>query len=62
MNETSANSEGSGEACMMVVQTGDLPFISISRSSCLNQWELEDLKVVLILTIVNCSLQSNEVI
>ncbi|WZZ25145.1 hypothetical protein YC2023_008546 [Brassica napus] len=44
MNETSANSEGSGEACMMVVQTGNLPFISISRSSCLNQWELEDLK------------------
>ncbi|KAF2586367.1 hypothetical protein F2Q70_00034755 [Brassica cretica] len=44
MNETSANSEGSGEACMMVVQTGNLPFISISRSTCLNQWELEDLK------------------
>ncbi|WZY69112.1 hypothetical protein YC2023_001352 [Brassica napus] len=44
MNETSENSEGSGEACMMVVQTGDLPFISISRTRCLNQWELEDLK------------------
>lgn len=44
MNETSENSEGSGEACMMVVQTGDLPFISISKTRCLNQWELEDLK------------------
>lgn len=55
MNETSENSEGSGEACMMVVQTGDLPFISISRTRCLNQWELEDLKVMLILTILNFS-------
>ncbi|KAL1195142.1 Anaphase-promoting complex subunit 4 [Cardamine amara subsp. amara] len=44
MNKTSENSEGSGEACMMVVQTGDLPFISISRSTSLDQWELDDLK------------------
>lgn len=50
MNKTSENSEGSGEACMMVVQTGDLSFISISRSSSLDQWELDDLKVMLILT------------
>ncbi|CAN8325502.1 unnamed protein product [Cochlearia groenlandica] len=45
LNKASANLEGSGEeACMVVVQTGDLPFISISGSSSLNQWELEDLK------------------
>lgn len=45
LNTTSASPEGSGEACMMVVQIGDLPFISISGSSCLNQWEIDNLKV-----------------
>ncbi|ESQ55223.1 hypothetical protein EUTSA_v10024471mg [Eutrema salsugineum] len=44
LNKSSENPEGSGEACMMVVQTVDLPFISISSSSSLNQWELENLK------------------
>uniref|UniRef100_A0A1J3IVY5 Anaphase-promoting complex subunit 4 n=1 Tax=Noccaea caerulescens TaxID=107243 RepID=A0A1J3IVY5_NOCCA len=44
LNTTSASPEGSGEACMMVVQIGDLPFISISGSSCLNQWEIDNLK------------------
>jgi len=51
LNKTNTDSEGSGEACMMVVQTGDLAFISISGSSSLNQWELEDLKVLLISSI-----------
>ncbi|XP_010538367.1 PREDICTED: anaphase-promoting complex subunit 4 isoform X2 [Tarenaya hassleriana] len=44
LNKTSINPEGAGEACMMVVQAGDLPFISISRSSCPNLWELDHLK------------------
>ncbi|XP_010436458.1 PREDICTED: anaphase-promoting complex subunit 4-like [Camelina sativa] len=57
LNKTSANSEGSGEACMMVVQTSDLPFISISRSSCLNQWELEDFKG----SIVNLEMENEKV-
>ncbi|XP_020873290.1 anaphase-promoting complex subunit 4 isoform X2 [Arabidopsis lyrata subsp. lyrata] len=57
LNKTSADSEGSGEACMMVVQTCDLPFISISRSSSLNQWEIEDLKG----SIVNLEIENEKV-
>ncbi|KFK28735.1 hypothetical protein AALP_AA7G040100 [Arabis alpina] len=44
LNKTTTTPEGSGEACMMVLPTVDLPFVSISSSSCLNQWELEDMK------------------
>nr|AGN12862.1 putative anaphase-promoting complex subunit 4 [Leavenworthia alabamica] len=57
MNKTSENSDGSGEACMMVIQTGDLPFISISSSSSLDKWELDDLKG----SIVNLELENEKV-
>ncbi|XVF25896.1 hypothetical protein REPUB_Repub13aG0253300 [Reevesia pubescens] len=29
---------------MMIVQANDLPFVSISRSSCINRWNLNQLK------------------
>ncbi|XVF27726.1 hypothetical protein REPUB_Repub14bG0133400 [Reevesia pubescens] len=44
LNETTAASESSGESCMMIVQANDLPFVSISRSSCINVWNLNQLK------------------
>ncbi|XP_021294134.1 anaphase-promoting complex subunit 4 isoform X2 [Herrania umbratica] len=44
LNETTAASESSGESCMMIVQANDLPFVSISRSSCINHWNLSQLK------------------
>ncbi|XP_068325180.1 anaphase-promoting complex subunit 4 [Pyrus communis] len=44
LNETTAASESSGDASMMIVQTDDLPFVSISRSTGLNYWTLHQLK------------------
>ncbi|EOY28410.1 Transducin/WD40 repeat-like superfamily protein isoform 4 [Theobroma cacao] len=44
LNETTAASESFGESCMMIVQANDLPFVSISRSSCINRWNLNQLK------------------
>ncbi|KAM3701765.1 hypothetical protein ACB098_05G198900 [Castanea mollissima] len=43
LNETTS-SEGSGDACMMIVQANDLPFVSISRSTSLDYWMLHQLK------------------
>ncbi|KAL5839669.1 hypothetical protein ACOSQ4_012277 [Xanthoceras sorbifolium] len=44
LNETSISSENNGEACIMIVQASDLPFVSILRSTSLNHWELHQLK------------------
>ncbi|KAL4388460.1 hypothetical protein GQ457_09G001980 [Hibiscus cannabinus] len=44
LNETTDASESSGESCMMIVQANELPFVSISRSSCVNTWNLDQLK------------------
>ncbi|KAH7545917.1 hypothetical protein FEM48_Zijuj01G0145100 [Ziziphus jujuba var. spinosa] len=44
LNETNTNSESSGDACMLIVQAKDLPFVSISRSTCPNFWKLLQLK------------------
>ncbi|KAJ6364110.1 hypothetical protein OIU76_029119 [Salix suchowensis] len=44
LNGASASSESSGDACMMIVQASELPFISISRSTNLNSWNLSQLK------------------
>ncbi|TQD77321.1 hypothetical protein C1H46_037144 [Malus baccata] len=44
LNETTAASESSGDASMMIVQTDDLPFVSISRSTGPNYWTLHQLK------------------
>ncbi|KAM7530711.1 hypothetical protein LguiB_034121 [Lonicera macranthoides] len=44
LNETSNSSESSGNACMMIVQASDLPFASVTRSTCLNYWNLDELK------------------
>ncbi|XP_057992517.1 anaphase-promoting complex subunit 4 isoform X2 [Hevea brasiliensis] len=44
LNGTVTSSESSGDACMMVVQARDLPFISLSRSSLLNIWKSHQLK------------------
>ncbi|KAF2314456.1 hypothetical protein GH714_026616 [Hevea brasiliensis] len=45
LNGTVTSSESSGDACMMVVQARDLPFISLSRSSLLNIWKSHQLKL-----------------
>ncbi|XP_039008859.1 anaphase-promoting complex subunit 4-like [Hibiscus syriacus] len=44
LNETTDASESSGESCMMIVQANELPFLSIPRSSCVNTWNLDQLK------------------
>ncbi|EEF37696.1 Anaphase-promoting complex subunit, putative [Ricinus communis] len=44
LNAIATSSESSGDACMMVVQASELPFVSISRSSSLNIWRLDQLK------------------
>ncbi|XP_062013274.1 anaphase-promoting complex subunit 4 [Rosa rugosa] len=44
LNETTTTSESSGDACMMIVQANDLPFVSITRSTSLNYWNLHQLK------------------
>lgn len=43
LNERTA-SESSGESCMMIIPANDLPFVSISRSSSINLWNLNQLK------------------
>ncbi|KAI8525409.1 hypothetical protein RHMOL_Rhmol13G0228400 [Rhododendron molle] len=43
-NESSNSSESSGNSCMMIVQASDLPFVSISRSTPPNHWNLHELK------------------
>ncbi|KAL0321207.1 UNVERIFIED_CONTAM: Anaphase-promoting complex subunit [Sesamum radiatum] len=44
LNEVTAASESSGNACMMIIQAAELPFVSISRSSILNSWNLDELQ------------------
>ncbi|KAL0310674.1 UNVERIFIED_CONTAM: Anaphase-promoting complex subunit [Sesamum angustifolium] len=44
LNEVTAVSESSGNACMMIIQAAELPFVSISRSSILNSWNLDELQ------------------
>ncbi|XVF40588.1 hypothetical protein PTKIN_Ptkin01aG0126000 [Pterospermum kingtungense] len=44
LNERTAASESSGGSCMMIIQANDLPFVSISRSSSINPWNLNQLK------------------
>ncbi|KAK3013402.1 hypothetical protein RJ639_009463, partial [Escallonia herrerae] len=44
LNETSTTSESSGNACMMIVQGNDLPFVSLARSTSLSCWKLHELK------------------
>ncbi|KAL8107889.1 anaphase-promoting complex subunit 4 [Apium graveolens] len=44
LNETSTTSDSSENACMMIVETNNLPFASIDRFSSLNSWKLHDLK------------------
>ncbi|XP_031125914.1 anaphase-promoting complex subunit 4 isoform X1 [Ipomoea triloba] len=44
LDEITASSEGSGNAYMMILQAGGLPFVSISRSSSLNSWKVLQLK------------------
>ncbi|KAG5516788.1 hypothetical protein RHGRI_037512 [Rhododendron griersonianum] len=43
-NESTNSSESSGNSCMMIVQASDLPFVSISRSTPPNHWNLHELK------------------
>ncbi|KAH6825124.1 Transducin/WD40 repeat-like superfamily protein, partial [Perilla frutescens var. hirtella] len=44
LNDINMGSESSGNACMMMVQTEDLAFVSISRSSVLPSWNLHELQ------------------
>lgn len=44
LNETSTTGDSSENACLMIVEANNLPFVSIGRSSTLNSWKLHDLK------------------
>ncbi|XP_060191853.1 anaphase-promoting complex subunit 4 [Lycium barbarum] len=44
LNETATTSESSGNAYMMILQAGELPFVSLSRSNALNSWKLHELQ------------------
>ncbi|KAL2495099.1 Anaphase-promoting complex subunit 4 [Forsythia ovata] len=44
LNGVSSSSESSGNACMMILQAADLPFVSISRSIVLKSWRLHELQ------------------
>ncbi|XP_077238290.1 transducin/WD40 repeat-like superfamily protein isoform X2 [Tasmannia lanceolata] len=44
LNETTTTSESPGKAWLMILQTSDLPFMSISRSANLDPWKLHKLK------------------
>lgn len=61
LNETSTTSDSSENACMMIVEANNLPFVSVDRSSTLNSWKLHDLKVNLIdidiLSFISCANQ-----
>ncbi|KAJ7946905.1 Anaphase-promoting complex subunit 4 [Quillaja saponaria] len=43
LNETTSSSESTGDACMMILQASDFPFVKISRS-CMNMWKLHEMK------------------
>ncbi|KAJ8549636.1 hypothetical protein K7X08_033343 [Anisodus acutangulus] len=44
INETAITSDSSGNAYMMILQAGDLPFVSLSRSNTPNSWKLHQLQ------------------
>ncbi|KAF3629101.1 Anaphase-promoting complex subunit 4 [Capsicum annuum] len=44
LNETATTSENSGNGYMMILQAGDLPFVSLSRSTAPNSWKLHELQ------------------
>lgn len=44
LNETATTSESSGNAYMMILQAGDLSFVSLSRSTPHDSWKLRELK------------------
>nr|XP_016445990.1 PREDICTED: anaphase-promoting complex subunit 4-like isoform X1 [Nicotiana tabacum] len=44
LDETATTSESSGNAYMMILQAGDLPFVSLSKSNTLNSWKLHELQ------------------
>ncbi|KAL7149453.1 hypothetical protein ABFS83_05G041600 [Erythranthe nasuta] len=44
LNEVTAASESSGNACMMILRAADVSFVSISRSSILNSWDFNELQ------------------
>ncbi|XAR53667.1 hypothetical protein NMG60_11022305 [Bertholletia excelsa] len=44
LNESANSSESSGNACMMVLETSDLPFVPITRSNGPNHWNIQALK------------------
>ncbi|KAG6423682.1 hypothetical protein SASPL_114084 [Salvia splendens] len=50
LNDVNTDSDISGNACMMMVQTDDLTFVSISRSS--PSWNLHELKVCMCVCLV----------
>ncbi|OIW20892.1 hypothetical protein TanjilG_24970 [Lupinus angustifolius] len=44
LNKNSTTSESTGDGCLMILQASDLPYVSISRSACIDAWRLQDLK------------------
>ncbi|XP_061367672.1 anaphase-promoting complex subunit 4 [Gastrolobium bilobum] len=44
LNKATTTSESAGDACMMILQASDLPYVSISRSAYIDAWRLQELK------------------
>lgn len=53
LNETASTSESSVGSCMMVVQADNLPFVSLPRSPCLDNWKVLQLKVFSCLNLID---------
>ncbi|KAG5023282.1 hypothetical protein JHK85_019624 [Glycine max] len=44
LNKATNTSESAGDGCMMILQVSDLPYVSMSRSACIDVWRLPELK------------------
>ncbi|KAK7362944.1 hypothetical protein VNO77_05069 [Canavalia gladiata] len=44
LNKVTTTSESAGDGCMMILQASDLPYVSISRSTYVDVWRLQELK------------------
>lgn len=45
LNETTTTFESTGDACMVILQAANLPFVSIPRSTCMDCWMMHELKI-----------------
>ncbi|XP_057748583.1 anaphase-promoting complex subunit 4 [Arachis stenosperma] len=44
LNRATKRSESAVDGCMMIMHASDLPYVSISRSACTDNWTLQELK------------------